>query len=279
MARGQSKEDSVYDFFYVDSHRIGVLLSQFGEDGILTELTRATDLSGESGGGINIQIAKYEGKESSKTSLGKRFDPQWLMPLLFLDAAQDWIKRDFQKAGMGQLVLISGDLSVRYTKLLQNIWALDSTKKTALQSLDLTLETHRPNASEQEKEKARLATEASMEMISVMPHQTQAVVSFDKKNFWSTLIDDFVIGGVANLPLKHGPEVSGTWSMVGILDALPDTVHVEKFPPLADVLNTDNPEFIRKMLKSVMQSTRNLLGRPPEMYGITPLLIFREILK
>ena len=53
MAQDPEKGDSVYDFLYVDARRIAVFLSQFGQYGHLTSLTRAELEASSTSGGLN----------------------------------------------------------------------------------------------------------------------------------------------------------------------------------------------------------------------------------
>ena len=39
---------------------------------------------------------------------------------------------------------------------------------------------------------------------------------------WTSLKEDALIVSAADLTLKHGTAIAGTWNMLGILDALPD---------------------------------------------------------
>src|SRR4051812_39282654 len=112
MAQGQSGDDSVYDFLYVDARRIGLLLSQFGQEGVLTELTRHAQTDSETGGGLDLKIVKMDSTEGETKALTRRFDPQWLLPLRFLDLAKEMLVRDVSKAGIGQLILASGSLGI-----------------------------------------------------------------------------------------------------------------------------------------------------------------------
>ena len=72
-----------------------------------------------------------------------------------------------------------------------------------------------------------------------------------------------------DLLLKHGFFIAGEWKVLGILDALPDS----------DNLNIDYsflPEF-QKTLANYSTIVRPRFGRDPDSFGITPLMIFREV--
>ena len=72
--------------------------------------------------------------------------------------------------------------------------------------------------------------------------------------------------------LKHGAILSGTWNIVGILDALPEVV--ESDTSVAAALG-NTP--LAQVVQSLAPLVRQIMGRPAHAYGLTPLLILREI--
>jgi hypothetical protein len=71
-----------------------------------------------------------------------------------------------------------------------------------------------------------------------------------------------------DLLLKHGTSIAGTWNMLGILDALPDGGEQEDLSFLADMV---------KGLAQFSQQIRPHFGRATDYFGMTPLLVFREV--
>ena len=74
-----------------------------------------------------------------------------------------------------------------------------------------------------------------------------------------------------DLLLKHGVAVRGEWSLLGILDATPDSEVTAEGQSLGSESN------VATLLRALAPIARQMLGRPPGHYGVTPLLIFREI--
>ena len=62
--------------------------------------------------------------------------------------------------------------------------------------------------------------------------------------------------------------------MLGILDAHPDNSEDDE-SGLLDF--GDGAEMAVKMMGIIAPVAKNLLGRPPRCYGVTPLLVFREV--
>jgi hypothetical protein len=279
MAHGQKKVDSVYDFLYVDAPRIHVLLSQFGQDGVLTELTRATDASSETGGGFDVKIAKLDAKESEKTGLTRRFDPQWLTPLNFLDAARDIIVRDISSARIGQIVLASGAITITDFAMLRLLWDIPAVQNMIASGMNSTsfqalLPPKAGKSSENQATKALMyQVKQILEIIKVIPHATIAMMKDTGGNeIWGAIKNEQLTVSSSTLMLNHGSSIHGKWNVVGILDALP-----ESKDPSSDLSVPDTSVSMISIMQGFGPIARSLLGRPETAYGVTPLMIFREI--
>jgi hypothetical protein len=79
------------------------------------------------------------------------------------------------------------------------------------------------------------------------------------------------------LLLKHGVGIEGTWSMLGVLDALPISGFDEMKADLSQVTAAESLGALGLLLGKLGPAIRRMLGRPDGSYGITPLLIFREV--
>ena len=104
----------------------------------------------------------------------------------------------------------------------------------------------------------------------MLPHSIQAALR-GENTVWCCLQNDGMTTPADDLLLKHGIAVRGEWSLLGILDAVPDSeAPADDLPPAAG----DN---VATLMRALAPFARQLLGRPPGHYGVTPLLIFREI--
>jgi hypothetical protein len=83
-----------------------------------------------------------------------------------------------------------------------------------------------------------------------------------------------VVGDASDLIIKHGAKVDGRWNVIGILDASIDTEPQQQTTPIPDVQSTDN---LPAMAKRMAPWIRRNLGRPYGAFGMTPLMIFREV--
>lgn len=286
MAPAPKKEDSVFDFLYVDSRRVAVFLSQFGQFGHLTQIIKSATDSSKAGGGFDVKVAKMDTSETATESIQKQFDAQWVAPLAFLDEAnkRGMIVRHLAQARIGQLVLDSGTLSVTDLSIVKEMWKLPAIRSMILQGAETAIQTSTlPRAERRRNEKHNTETattepspvDAGIELISILPHSIQARLVGDSGQIWCNLRDDGIIVSSSDLLLKHGVNIAGKWNIIGILDAFPD----DALPETTNVSVTQGAiiPLVALFEAGIVPFTRALLGRPASSYGMTPILIFREV--
>lgn len=291
--------DSVFDFLYHDGRRVASLLAQFDPSGHLQSVAtgRAANEGKNSDAGFNASgglpgFAKISGgnKEhitrSHTEEIQRVYDPMWSNARALLDTVDEngMMQRDLAAAKIGQLVLVTGELSVFDLGLVSGLWALPTVQKQIESGLPEvpTLkkgkrETIEARASVRlaklAREQAELGYNLFREMAPMLPHTTQAhLTETQGQRLWCTLNAEGLSMPPSEIVLKHGTTLPGEWAMLGILDALPDTVSLD-----FRNVTPDGAEMVTKVFESMAPALRTLLGRPEDAYGVTPLMIFREI--
>jgi hypothetical protein len=286
VVREPASIDSIFDFLYVDTSRLKSWLSQVSDDGVLSS-HRKTSNSGDSsnsevtgsmeaGGQASALLAKGTFKGAAQGKLGftssaalsheRLFDATWSLPLNVLDALDElnFISRDISTAKVGDMVLASGVIQLDDIKLLQRIW------KPAIElSVGQTKITHANKAgvSMQKKQLSSMG-----QMLQVMPPLPQMHLADAAGNHvWAALGDDNMLVDMSSIALCHGTVLRGTWHVLGLLDALPDT-EITTHPPF------QGSELLG-FARDVVGSLREIVGRPVTAFGMTPVLIFREVSK
>jgi hypothetical protein len=286
MAPAPKKDVSVFDFLYVDAQRISVFLAQFDEYGHLTGLTKTVSTGSNTGGTWNAQIAKRDFSDSAQSSVQKQYDQRWMAPLTFLDKTQSMMKRDLATARIGDLALTSGDLSLFDMSLLEKAWKLDFVKKAIVSTMGEQTQSiiqgrnrseRRRAGKPQEASSAQKDAEAGLEFMGILPHLIQATVFDQNDAVWCILRQEGLTTPANEIFLKHGVSVSGTWNIVGIIDALPDD-DIDEVAALQQLVAANKLGGMSAAFASHMvMPVKLMLGRPKESFGITPILIFREI--
>ena len=247
------------------SLRPSLLLANFGNDGILTGLTRESSSASGHGNGLDFKFVKMENKQDESSALTRTYDPQWLLPLLFLDKAHHKFQTDFQNASLGQLVLTIGQPLIVDTSLLQSLYGKPTLQQIAIKKA-------LKQAEENEVEFNHDETMLLLDAVTETGPQIQMHFLSTGGCSWCTLRQDGLITPASELAMKHGAMVAGEWRFVGIKDA--------------DLGIGTPPDHISEILEhapftneaaTILAGMRGMFGRAAHFYGVTPLLIFREI--
>lgn len=280
---GPTESDSVFDFLYHDPQRIGSFLGQFDPSGVAQSLRRTDQTSqgtsDQSDDGLKINAGVVSGQlgarsialQSAQHGAELTYDPLWTNARAFLDylAHRGMIQRDVYSARIGQFVLVKGALSVVDVAMLKDGWKLPTFRHAA----GIPATTPRPGKGRPGAPNEPHPIEFAFEMLGILPHSVQAVVASSSSTVWSTLRSDCLATSSGDLLLKHGLVIPGEWSILGILDAQPD------FAPAAEepVFSADGDQMAAQLMTLFAPLTRKLLGRPQDAFGVTPLMIFREV--
>jgi len=303
---GQST-DSVYDFLYHDARRIGSFLAQFDDLGHLQQITTSETAAKDASRGFSVKVAGsapalpgvLDAAEGSITfgrdpgqggaeAMSRVYDPLWTNARTLLDYLDErnLIQRNVTAGRLGQFVIASGQLSILNFGLLPKIWKTSGIRDGAVR---LHVENARAmwNAVPQnaalkgsERAKAEKAflkiTEeragSAMDIMPSFPHSAQCTITGTDFSVWSTLSTGGMVGTVEDLSLKHGTDIPGEWHLLGVLDALPSPIAEQ-----ISIVSTGIPENLGDLIKNLSNLGRTLLGREPEAYGVTPLLLFRDV--
>jgi len=149
-AQDAAATDSVFDFLYHDSRRIGSFLSQFDNNGLLTGLSHGETAARGSKRGYKLGIGgelpllggakvdfEREPAELGSETLERSYDPFWTNALTFLDVLSEkaLIKPQIEQAALGQFVLARGQLTVLDMTMMKDAWAMETVQQAAQQSI------------------------------------------------------------------------------------------------------------------------------------------------
>lgn len=282
-------QNSVYDFIYQDVRRIGSFLAQFDEHGVrqsvkATEATGRVEgtrtsasgnlsvpLVGGGGGAVDLTVS-----DETRDAAEYTFDPLWTNARRLLDylTQHELLNKDIWSTTLGSFIQLEGALSVIDPNLAKPIIKIKSIKdmmrKNIIDSLDGPM-----NARNK-------MFDAFVDMIDVTQSSVQAHLNGDNFTAWCTLTETALSIPSSDLALKHGSFVPGRWTLIGILDAFPDQ-KAEPTPENPEPKTVDEvvAEFagtmIGTMTAQITSISRELVGRPRNFFGITPLVIFREV--
>jgi hypothetical protein len=281
----QDESPSVYDFLYQDSRRVSSLLAQFDSDGVLLSFARkemfgeGSALGAESQGDIkgSIKIVAVEATSKVTTNTSKNhggeaarvYDVLWRNSLALLSYLQEhhFLQRDLSSARLGQIVLVSGILKIYDLPLFRIFLEDRDVVNMIIKSVEG--KNGKKGGSSGKSGNEVLVHKATINIVKSMPLSVQATLSNDGKTVWSVLNEACLETSASDLFLKYGYKIPGKWNMIGILDAIPGSEKDE----------VDERREIETAMDIVanLSSLSKKIGRPSSAYGITPLLIFREV--
>ena len=291
---------SVYDFMYHDARRVGSFVAQITGLGLMTRASKTTatgrdvdksrkrNFGGNIAGVGGINVGWESGPGAGRTDTDNReYDPYWINAVNLLDLLEqrNLVRRDIALAALGDVVLVTGELVVTDMSLIKGLLSLPEARENAVEAAATEVAKNNPQASPAHAmREASRTTNVLAAMVDVMPHLVHGrLVAPNGEAVWSVLRDEAMVGSASDLTLKHGASTVGTWTMLGILDALPDPP-----PPQPDADGNLPPSLMELTMRlalgtgmveewaRMMPLARNM-GRPEHAYGMTPLLIFREV--
>jgi hypothetical protein len=203
------------------------------------------------------------------------------------------IMRDLAQSRIGQLVLVSGRLAMFDLGVIRAAWNIKAIKDAILQQASNSAPENsesspmrisskdRQRLDRERKAQAEKELEIGLEMVKLLPHAIQSSIRTGEYEIWCSLREENLIVPASEILIKHGHVVAGDWNMVGILDTFPD----ENIP----TLENDPEQFVTsamaalslgalwQLIGTLAPIARMALGRPAASFGMTPLLIFREV--
>jgi hypothetical protein len=261
------KNDSVFDFLYVDRARIALYASQLLDDGSSQTMKRLRSSStaggGKAGGNLGIGKLDVDYQESASESIEHTSDLYWNAVIGVLAELQDkgFICANLPEARFGTIVQFNALIQITDLRFMRSIW--DPIMKLHMNNSGIKMN----RAKEQE-----IASIAKI--LEAFPHSLQlhcAELSGGFE-FWGTLRPENFVGSSDDLPLMHGAGIKSPWVVIGILDAFAEGEEGELFtyPIRSEVLAG---------LQESLKQLRLSFGRPLTSNGITPICIFRQIEK
>lgn len=285
MELEQQSTDSLFDFLYIDRVRVSSLTAQLHNAGVVTSVKQTTSDTDKSNKSVELSVKILKGKVGTDDALThsqeKTFDASWSLPINFLDKLDEagMIKTGLNGENLGSVVHSVGKMHIFDVSTIQKIMPIfGEIAQAQLNTVNLP-----------PKAKAKLKGKLTPDEIEISPGLTIGVVKklinivpnilqvdFIDENgnlMWMSIDKEYLTINPDDLALKYGGTIPGTWHVIGLIDALPDSVQDQ---------NINNPlDFPEHDLKSGLQSFLDMVkvqaGRGSDSYGMTPLLIFRTV--
>ncbi|MGP5210274.1 DUF6414 family protein [Psychrobacter alimentarius] len=267
MAKQQTTK-SIYDFIYLDVDRIHSYYAQL-MDGLPNQKTSSSSKNKKF---INKatagprDILHYEGQKEDvkEESLEQLMDMHHVLPRDMINLLDEYqlIEKKLAASNLGKLVMIKG---------LINFSDFETLGKNSDSVLELLGD---------KSDKERLEIKTVLNVIDAYPIGVQATMQVKSNvthHAWMALDKKYLTSAHLVAALKHKSLSSEEFVVLGILDAIPD-----KF------VEDDSEKDLNKFRKNLLDKRpffeaifsmngvyQEVIGRPDDSYGITPISIFR----
>jgi hypothetical protein len=276
----------VLDFLYHDARRVGSILAQLDEAGLLTSVvsndakTSANKIAieGQLEGSIPF-VSKASGgtslsRDSSRTGqLERTFDPLWRNARRFVEYAET-ASVEISDSNIGQIVTVTGQITIVDFDFLKNFFANKAIMESLFSGTQQGGNRQERRVNRNKPNTGKANDPPFAELFGLFPYKIQMTVEGQVET-WSTVVEEFLVTQASDLVLKYGGALDGRWTMIGVLDAMPSYFDGNLVGDLdfSEVFDA----FGMKLTKAMAPMARVFLGRPFNAYGVTPLVVFRQI--
>lgn len=269
--------ESIFDFFYLDNLKIKSFYAQLNGLGALNSLKQTSQITDirklEANANVPLVAGGKMGSDhSAQTSSEYQYDSLPTMPREMINKLDElgFIHRNLDENMLGNLVLYEGRLGVIDIGVAKEL-------------VEPALNFHIKELQKDQKNR-KLAKDLKDNLKDIIafykgvPFGLEAKLLVSTGNtgedgiplcdeVWMTLNRDEMVGSPHDLNFKHGEFLSGSWYVLGVLDALP----FDNF-----TYNTA-PNELREGITELVNMMKQMMGRPNEAFGITPVAIFRVL--
>jgi hypothetical protein len=268
------------DFLYADHERVASFLAQLYGAGAPkeTERTASKGKKTQNKGSLKLGLAEGElaGERDWAQEIRSSYDPLWSNSQKLIEHVQEGgSSAETSDLDIGQLKIFSGKLLAYDLSSITPLMNADAMEDFIANGISDDVESSGRSNKARNAEKKKEAA-VIREFLRALPLGIGFVLVTDRFHFWFSVKREYLSLYDLDIPLKFPTHISGTWNVLGVVDALAND-HVEG---LASVISRNIDGLIPSMVINMMQltgATAGLFGRPLQAYGLSPLVVFRRI--
>ncbi|MCA4780482.1 hypothetical protein IF090_12790 [Acinetobacter towneri] len=274
MAQDSQNIESIFDFFYLDNPKIKSFYAQLNGLGALNTLKNTSQIGDtrkmEATVGVPaVTGGKMANDHTVNTTSEQLYDGLPTMPREMINRLDElgFIQRELAPENLGGLVLVKGYLNIVDIEVMKAV--IDPALHFALGSMPNTTSAHK-----NKREEFKSSTKPIVDFMKNIPFALSCNMfvpseSGDLTQVWMSLSREDMPSFVHDINFKHGEKLAGMWYVLGILDAIPNSMDV------SDVVLPNIGEM--EQFKKAMSEMMKMFGRDDESYGMTPVAIFRVL--
>jgi len=200
----------------------------------------------------NLQVIKGETKtvDTGSEGIEHTFDASWAIPIEVLArlAESGLVRSSMNGATLGTIAQLDSFLRIIDYTAVKDMWE-------PIMSMSMG---------------PVPGTREIVEILKHIPHSMHAHFLTKGGFLWASLDPQNLLLPPADIVLKHGGVLGGSWKVLFILDAYPSETTAPEVPSWNAGQATDG-------VMNAIHVLRTQIGRPFNWYGVTPLMVYREI--
>lgn len=274
MAHNSQNIESIFDFFYLDNQKIKSFYAQLNGFGSLSSLKHTSQVGDtrklEATIGVPAVTGGKMGNDHTASNAAEHmYDGIPTMPREMINQLDElgFIYKELVPENLGSLVLLHGYLNITDIEVMKGV--IDPTISFMMNAM--------PNKTSVHKAKKKELETTIEPMVAFMKNIPFALScnlfvpskEDDFKQVWMSLSREDMSSVIHDINFKHGEKLAGMWYVLGVLDAIPNSMDKTNFM-LPE--NGDMAQF-----KKSMSEMMKMFGRDDEDYGMTPIAIFRVL--
>lgn len=274
VAHNLQNIESIFDFFYLDNQKIKSFYAQLNGFGALSSLKQTSQILDarklEATIGIpSVTGGKMANDHTASNSSEHLYDGIPTMPREMINQLDElgFIYQELVPENLGSLVLLEGYLNITDIEVMKAV--IDPTISFMMNTMPNTTASHKTKIKELEK-----TIKPMVDFMKNIPFALSCNLFVpsseqDFKQVWMSLSREDMSSVIHDINFKHGEKLAGSWYVLGVLDAIPNSEDKTNFiiPE-----NGDMAQF-----KKSMSEMMKMFGRDDEDYGMTPIAIFRVL--
>lgn len=274
MVQDSQDIKSIFDFFYIDNPKIKSFYAQLNGLGSLSTLKNTSQIGDirklEATLGVpTVTGGKMGNDHSVSTTSEHQYDGIPTMPREMINKLDElgFIQKELDPSNLGNIVLVEGYLNITDIEVMKGV--IDPTLKFMMNGLPNTTSAHK-----ERKKKLEATVTPLVDFMKNVPFALSCNLFVPSENdqliqVWMSLSREDMSTVIHDINFKHGEKLAGKWYVLGILDAIPNSL---------DSSNITLPSIGEmEQFKSAMSEMMKIFGREDEAYGMTPIAIFRVL--
>jgi len=272
---------SLLDFLYSDHERVASFVSQLSGIGFLKGYERQSDKDKNKAKEGSLKVGGVGGSASLDTSwhrgIRETYDPLWETSVELVQHVEKQQALKVPKIEVGQLVCLSGELFALDLAFVRELMNADSMAEfIARGSQDNTENsTHQKKKHVNKNSEEYKNAQVIIEYMKSIPLDIQFMMHASNSSFSFNIKREYLNLHQSDIPLKFPFQISGHWSIIGVIDAAPQD-HIAGVIAKGDVVESMYPALAQPFIQ-LIGTSGVMFGRNMNAFGLSPLAIYRRV--